>query len=362
MKTKFLFFIMSLMCFSLIAQNISPPENLQAIQGTAVIVLTWSPVVPETSQSIGYKVYRNGIVIAGERESLTRPTFTDTTALPAITYVYFVTSVDIASNEESQPSNVAVAEALAPNIETRETNTPTVIQSESPLVTARNTQRNQTRDTNQSFDTKWMFSMVGLYSLHNHSYGYGHNDYGYEYRLETDNYSLFPEIQLRVNTDTPFAFDVGARLYFTRSESFFYWGTPGEIGISDVKDEWVYSGNYGEIYSQIRFDFGVVEDNAGAFITPYIEPRFLIDQDFKSFLVYGLDFSLGAIDIYSQSELLGRIYFGLLMEAGDIDNFQFRIGGDLGFAKGVSVSPRFIFRHRSSNTRFQFQLSVGYTI
>lgn len=76
-----------------------PEFGSLALSATAVsstqIRVTWR--ANTESDLAGYRVYRNGVVIATLRKSYT--TYTDTGLLPAVTYNYNITAFDIAGNE-----------------------------------------------------------------------------------------------------------------------------------------------------------------------------------------------------------------------------------------------------------------------
>ena len=317
MNIGFILFL-NIMMLNLFAQSMSPPLNLQAVAGTDTIVLTWQSA-EENSNLMGYKVYRNGVELVGD-EVLRRPFFTDTTALTRATYVYFVTSVNLETREESSPSNVIA-------IEVTEYNAP-------------NTQRTQTRTLDQKtipkFQTEWKASVVFFGTIiesSNSSYyvgGYGKDGATY--------ISGYPEILYRVSTNFFLSFDIGARLYIASSKGKY----------SSFNEAWIwYNSIYGEIYSQFRSELNVANDVE---VIPYIEPRFLIDQSLQPFVLVGADL-----------KFFKRVSAGIVTDISDIEDIQYRFGIDFGLGKGLSVQPRYILNITERVNINQLQISIGYT-
>lgn len=83
----------------------SPPSDLAAaVVSSSEIDLSWSAA----AGIVGYKVYRDGVLIA----SLTGISYQDTGLSPATSYSYTVSSVDAVGNESAQSSAVSAATAI----------------------------------------------------------------------------------------------------------------------------------------------------------------------------------------------------------------------------------------------------------
>jgi len=85
-------------------------QDLQAVNNTTHITLSWSPITPPGGLTLlGYKVYRDNVAITS---TISSSTYNDGTIVPNSTYSYYVTV--IYSQSESSPSNIVqISTAIA---------------------------------------------------------------------------------------------------------------------------------------------------------------------------------------------------------------------------------------------------------
>lgn len=82
-----------------------PPRNLKAEVGIEYINLTWdNPLANGSSPIVGYKIYRNGTLIAIVPAS--QLYYNDTSVIDGVKYTYYVTAIN--SVGESAPSSKVV--------------------------------------------------------------------------------------------------------------------------------------------------------------------------------------------------------------------------------------------------------------
>ena len=84
-----------------ISASFKPPRNLSALAGSESISLTW--LSPVTGNPSGYKLFRNGLIIANIASGTTA--YTDNDVLPGLEYLYFVSAVYEEPEGESAESN-----------------------------------------------------------------------------------------------------------------------------------------------------------------------------------------------------------------------------------------------------------------
>ena len=306
----------------LLTQAPNPPTDQQATSGTDVIVLTWQPPIEETPYPIAYKIYRNGELIAGNDLDVTRPAFTDRNISPGMVYVYYVTAFNTELNLESSSSNVVTAEII--NTTTR--------------------QKERTTLKFPKFEKgQWKVSINGFID---HREGtrfleYGADHYGNYKR------TYYPEILYQMIFSNSYYWDIGIRLYFAETLERTWNGHA------------IFQNPYTEIYNKIKKDIVLIQFNDfGLCITPYIEPRALIDDGLHPFMLMGTDLVIGPG--YGCG-----IKVGIVSDIADIEDIQYKFGIDIfSYDKGYgfSLHPYLIINPGKGQwDDYQSGLSLGYT-
>ena len=90
------------------ANWLSPPQNLVAMPGDAVVELAWESI----DEADSYNVYKNSEPIPVA--NVTDPSFTDEDVENLTTYTYYVTAIYSGSGDESDPSNMVTVTPLPP--------------------------------------------------------------------------------------------------------------------------------------------------------------------------------------------------------------------------------------------------------